>query len=403
MNRRDRINSVSTMYNLNEVVMKLFSIEELATLTAQENTDCVSIYMPTFKMSTETLQNPIRFKNLMREAEEKLIANGMRPQDARDLLLPVQELDEYDFWQHQSDGLAIFISKHFFSYYIVPVDFQELVVVTDRFHLKPLMSLLTGDGQFYILALSQNLVRLFQGTRYGISEIELEDVPTSMAEALEYDDPEKSLQFHTGTPQGGSGSRAAIFHGHGAGNDDEKENILRYFRLVDKGLQDLLKGHACPLVLAGVDYLLPIYKQANSYPNLIYEGVTGNPDQLKAEELHAQAWQVVQPYFEGAKDEAVAYYQANLGTGKTASSIQEVVPAAYYQRIESLFIPVGNQKWGMFNSETSNVEIHSEQEPGDEDLMDLAALHTILNGGTVYAVAPEQVPGNAQLAAVLRY
>mgnify|MGYP002780402779 FL=1 len=403
MNRRDAINRVSTMYNLNEVVMKLFSIEELATLTAQGNTDCVSIYMPTFKMSTETLQNPIRFKNLMREAEEKLIANGMRPQDARDLLLPAQELDEYDFWQHQSDGLAIFISKNFFSYYIVPVDFQELVVVTDRFHLKPLMSLLTGDGQFYILALSQNLVRLFLGTRYSINEIELEDVPTSMAEALEYDDPEKSLQFHTGTPQGGSGSRAAIFHGHGAGNDDEKENILRYFRLVNKGLQELLKGHACPLVLAGVDYLLPIYKQANSYPNLLDEGVTGNPDQLKAEELHAQAWQVVQPYFEGAKDEAVAYYQANLGTGKTASSIQEVVPAAYYQRIESLFVPVGNQKWGMFNSETSNVEIHSEQEPGDEDLMDLAALHTILNGGTVYAVAPEQVPGNAQLAAVLRY
>jgi Bacterial archaeo-eukaryotic release factor family 7 len=383
--------------------MKLFSIDELAILTAEGNTNCVSIYMPTYKMSTETLQNPIRFKNLMREAEEKLIANGMRPQDARDLLLPAQELDEYDFWQHQSNGLAIFISKHLFSYYTVPIDFLELVVVTDRFHLKPLISLLTGDGQFYILALSQNLVRLFQGTRYSISEIELEDVPTSMAEALKYDDPEKSLQFHTGTPQGGSGSRAAIFHGHGAGNDDEKENILRYFRCVDKGLQELLKGQKAYLVLAGVDYLLPIYKQANSYSNLIDEGVTGNPDQLKAEELHAQAWQIVQPYFEAAQDEAIAYYKANLGTGKTANTIQEVVLAAYYQRIESLFVPLGQQKWGMFNSETSNLEIHSEQEAGDEDLMDLAALHTILNGGTVYAVTSEKVPGNAKLAAILRY
>ncbi|MBW4512224.1 MAG: hypothetical protein KME64_37890 [Scytonematopsis contorta HA4267-MV1] len=383
--------------------MKLFSIDELAILIAEGNTDCVSIYMPTYKMSTETLQNPIRFKNLIREAEEKLVANGMRPQNARDLLLPTQELDEYDFWQHQSNGLAIFISKNLFSYYTVPIDFQELVVVTDRFHLKLLISLLTGDGQFYILALSQNLVRLFQATRYSISEIELENLPTSMAEALKYDDPEKSLQFHTGTPQGGSGSRAAIFHGHGAGNDDEKENILRYFRCVDKRLEELLKGQKAYLVLAGVDYLLPIYKQANSYSNLIDEGVTGNPDQLKAEELHAQAWQIVQPYFEAAQDEAVAYYKAILGTGKTANTIQEVVPAAYYQRIESLFVPLGQQKWGMFNSETSNLEIHSEQEPGDEDLMDLAALHTILNGGTVYAVKPEQVPGNAQLAAVLRY
>jgi Bacterial archaeo-eukaryotic release factor family 7 len=383
--------------------MNLFSIDELAILTAEGGTDCVSIYMPTYKMSAETLQNPIRFKNLMREAEEKLIANGLRPQDARDLLIPAQELDEYEFWQHQSDGLAIFISKNLFSYYTVPLDFQELVVVTDRFHLKPLMSLLTGDGQFYILALSQNLVRLFQGTRYSVREIELEDVPTSIAEALKYDDPEKNLQFHTGTSQGGGGDRAAVFHGHGAGNDDNKDNILRYFRKVNEGLQELLKGQKAPLVLAGVDYLLPIYKQANSYPNLIEEGITGNPDQLKASELHAEAWQIIQPYFEAVQDEAVAYYQANLGTGKTANSIQEVVPAAYYQRIESLFVPVGDQKWGMFNPETSNLQMHPQPEPGDEDLMDLAAIHTILNGGTVYAVAPEQVPGDAQVAAVLRY
>ncbi|MBD0390536.1 MAG: hypothetical protein ICV54_29560, partial [Nostoc sp. C3-bin3] len=272
-----------------------------------------------------------------------------------------------------------------------------------RFHLKPLMSLLTGDGQFYILALSQNLVRLFQATRFSIREIELEDVPTSIAEALRYDDPEKSLQFHTGTPQGGSGSRAAIFHGHGAGNDEQKDNILRYFRQVNDGLQELLENHKSPLVLAGVDYLLPIYRQANSYSYLIDEGITGNPDQLKAEELHTQAWQIVQPYFEAAQNEAIAHYQANLGTGKTASSIQEVVRAAYYRRVESLFVPVGQQKWGMFNPDTSNVEVHSEQKADDEDLMDFAALHTLLNGGTVYAVVPEHVPGDAPLAAVLRY
>ncbi|MFQ4146626.1 hypothetical protein [Chlorogloeopsis sp. ULAP02] len=383
--------------------MNLFSIDELAILTAQSNHTCVSIYMPTYKMSAETLQNPIRFKNLIREAEEKLVESGLRPQDVRDLLQPAQDLDEYEFWQHQSDGLAMFISNNFFSYYCVPIDFQELVVVTDRFHLKPLMSLLTGDGLFYILALSQNQVRLFQSTRYSVSEVELENVPTSIAEALKYDDPEKSFQFHTGTSQGGGGDRAAIFHGHGAGNDDRKDNLLRYFRKVDDGLQELLKNQRSPLVLAGVDYLLPIYKQANSYPNLIDEGITGNPDELKAEELHAQAWQIVQPYFEEAQQEAIASYQALLGTGKTASSIQEVVTAAYYQRVESVFVPVGQQKWGHFNPNTNRVQVHPEQETGDEDLMDFAALHTLLNGGTVFAVTPEQVPGDKPIAAILRY
>lgn len=383
--------------------MKLFSTDELAILTTPSNTSCVSIYLPTYKTSTETLQNPIRFKNLMREAEEKLIENGLRPQEARDLLLPAQDLDEYNFWQHQSDGLAIFISKNFFSYYTVPVNFPELVVVTDRFHLKPLMSLLTGDGQFYILAFSKNLVRLFQATRFSISEIELDNIPTSMAEALKYDETEKSFQFHTGTPQIRSGDRSVIFHGHGNGNDDEKDSILRYFRQVNDGLGELLENQKSPLILAGVDYLLPIYRQANSYPYLIDEGIIGNPDHLKAEELHTQAWPIVQPYFENEQNEAMAYYQANLGTGKAVNSIEEVARAAYYQRVESLFVPVGQQKWGMFNPDTNSIQLHSEQKPGDEDLLDFAALHTLLNGGKVYAVPPEKLPKDASVVAVLRY
>lgn len=240
--------------------MRLFSLDELKILIEEPNGVCISVYMPTRQLGVETQQNPIRFKNLLRQAEQELINSGLRSQDIQDLLQPAREIDEYDFWQHQSNGLAIFIAPNFFSYYCLPINFPELVVVTDRFHLKPLLPLLTTDGMFYILALSQNQVRLFQGTRYSVTEIELEDVPQGIAEALKYDNAEKQLQFHSGTSQGGSSQRAAMFHGQGAGNDEQKDNILRYFLQVNKGLQDLLKNQQVPLVLAGVDYLLPIYK-----------------------------------------------------------------------------------------------------------------------------------------------
>lgn len=381
--------------------MSLLSIDELKTLIETE-CSCVSIYMPTHRMGTETQQDPIRFKNLIQQAEEHLIASGLRGQDARDLLERAKELDDYQFWQHQSDGLAIFVSNNVFSYYSVPLDFAELVVVSDRFHLKPLLPMLTGDGQFYVLALSQNQVRLLQGTRYSVSEVELENVPQSIAEALKYDDPKKQFQFHTGTPQAG-GARAAMFHGQGAGNDDEKDNILRYFRKVNGGLQELLKNQRSPLVLAGVEYLFPIYKEANNYPHLLDEGVTGNPDELKVEELHEQAWEIVQPYFEQAQQEVVNRYQELAGIGQTANNIEEVVSAAYYQRVDSLFVAVGLQQWGLFNPDANKVYLHQEQETSDGDLMDFAAIHTLLNGGTVYAVEPKAVPGDAPLAAVFRY
>lgn len=384
--------------------MNSVSVQDLKTLSSEAQTTCVSIYLPMERLGVETQQNPIRFKNAIREAEAQLVATGMRSQDARDLLEPALSLDTYNFWQHQETGLALFVSPGFFQFYQLSIAVPELVVVTDRFHLKPLLPLLTGDGQFYILALSQNQVRLFRGSRFSVAEIQLEEMPTSIAEALKYDDPEKSLQFHTSTPQtAGGGDRSAMFHGQGAGEDDHKENLLRYFRKVDEGIQALLKDKQAPLVLAGVDYLLPIYQQANTHSNLITEGITGNPEILTAEELHQQAWAILQPYFEQARQDAIASYQSSVATGQATDKIQEAVSAAYYHRVDSLIVPVGRQQWGIFNAETSEVQIHAEQEPGDEDLLDLAALHTLINGGTVYAVEPDQVPGKAAIAAVLRY
>ncbi|PSB03459.1 hypothetical protein C7B69_26405, partial [filamentous cyanobacterium Phorm 46] len=241
--------------------MNLLAIDELTTLATESNSTCISIYTPMERLGAETQQNPIRFKNRVRQAEEQLLAMGMSEQDAKELLQPVHELDTYEFWQHQSDGLAILLSPNKFRYYCLPIAFPELTVVTERFHLKPLLQLLSGDGRFYILALSQNQVRLFQGTRYHVKEVELTDVPTSSAEALQYDDPEQSLQFHTASSQGsGGGDGSAIFHGQGGGNDDHKDGLLSYFRQVSNGLESFLKNEKAPLILAGVDYLLPIYQ-----------------------------------------------------------------------------------------------------------------------------------------------
>jgi hypothetical protein len=379
--------------------MNLFTIDELTTLTTASNPTSISIYAPIERLGIETKQNRIRLKNLVRQAEEKLLALGMRGQNAKELLQPIHELDNDDFWQHQSDGLAIFLSPNQFCYYCLPITFPELTIVSDRFHIKPLLQLMSGDGTFSVLALSQNQVRLFQGTRYHLDEIELTDVPTNIAAALQYDDPEKSLQVRTGSSQSNSG----IFHGQGAGNEDHKNDLLSYFRQINNGLESFLKNQQTPLILAGVDYLLPIYHEANTYAHLLPNGITGNPETLSLEELHTQAWQIAQPYFDLAKGLTISHYEELQGSEKTANTIEKVVSAAYFQRVETLFVPIDKTVWGVFNPEGNSIQIHAQQEIGDEDLLDLAALHTLTNGGTVYAVEQADVPEHKAIAAILRY
>jgi hypothetical protein len=387
--------------------MDLFRSDEFKDLTSKTDEVCVSIYMPTHRVGYEQQQDPVRLKNLLDEAEERLITGGMRSPDAHKLLETTRGLlPNNDFWQHQSDGLAVFIDGESTLTYRLPLDFDELVFIGNRFHIKPLLPMLSSDGQFFILAISMNDVRLLEGTRYTVEDVDTGNVPTSMAEALWFEDPERQLQWHSATQASiGAGKRPAVYHGHSTGEDDIKNSILRYFQLVDRKLVDLLQNNDSPLVLAGVDYMLPIYQEANTYPNLIEEGIPGNPDDLSAEELHRRAWDLIEPRFIADQQEAFSLYEekAGIDKGEASNDIQEVVKAAVYGRIETLFIASDVQRWGGFDTQTNMVTMHEEFQSGDQDLLDLAALHTINNGGTVYACPAEQVPGGRELAAIFRY
>lgn len=384
--------------------MDLLTKEELAALTGEQATPMVSIFMPTQRVGREMQQNPVRLKNLLGEARQKLLERGLRSPQADQFLEPAQALlDNTDFWQHQSDGLAVFAAPDLLRTYRLPLPFEEQVVVNNRFYLKPVLPLLKDEGYFYILALSQNEVKLLRGTPYQVSEVEVEGLPQSLAEALKYDEPEKQLQFQTNTPDM-RGERAAQFHGHGVGEDDKKERLLRYFQQIDKGLHPLLQNEQAPLVLAGVEYLFPLYREANSYAPLMEAGIEGNPKLLSAEELQAQAWTLVRPVLQQAQQAARDRFEQAINTGAAASKeIKEIVPAAYYGRVETLFVAVGQQRWGKFDPMTGAVHLHEKAEPDDEDLLDTAAIQTFLNGGTVYALEPEEMPVSTGAAALFRY
>lgn len=326
--------------------------DEIKALVEKPSSLCISIFLPTQHAGPPVRQNLIRFKNLLQRAESLMVQGGLSAEAAREVLKPARKLeDDEDFWRHQSDGFAIFLAPDVFRYYRLPLKVEELVVVTDRFHFKPLLPLLSGDGQFYVLALSQNGVRLLQGTRYSVKEVDLQTVPQSLDEALRYDEMGKPTQFRGSTGRGGGtspSSQPGAFHGQGSPEtDDVKQSISQYFHQVDHGVREFLQAQRSPLILAGVDYLLPIYQEANHYPHLVEEGLPGNPELLKPEELHDQAWQIAQPYFLKAQQEAADRYQELVGIGQASNNLQEIVPAALYGRIESLFVATGAHQWGI--------------------------------------------------------
>lgn len=374
--------------------------EDIHALIEPRTGPCISVYIPTERASVETLQNPIRFKNQIREVENRLTGFSLRPAAARELLEPLRALvDDYDFWQHQEDGLALFRAADYERHFRLPSKFDELALVSGRFHVKPLLSLLAWNSRFYVLALSQNSVRLLECTGYRAAEVELpETVPASFAEFQGVAEPRVQMNVWMAS----QGSAGQVVFGQGSG-DEEKEALGRYFRAIDRGVCDVLREQRAPLVLAGVEYLFPIYKSVSAYAGIAPEGIPGAVDEVRPGELHRKALAVAQPLFTAAADRAAAEYRRRQPEGRATGGLEEALRAAHSGRVEALFVPLGVQRWGRFDAATGKVELHPREVAGDEDLLDLASIQTFLGGGTVFPVAAESMPGGAPVAAVLRY
>jgi hypothetical protein len=383
--------------------MDIVSYEQFKELLETQHELCLSFFLPTHRSGPEIQQNPIHLKNLLKDAEEQLGHRGVRSLEIQEILSPIQKLiEETPFWQHQNDGLALFLAQDFFQSYRLPLHFDPLVVVASRFYITPLLPLQPENPHVYILALSQNAVKLFRGTQYGVSEIPLEGAPESLAEALRYDEPEKQLQVRS---FGEKEDHSEVFHGHGAGQDDTNTHIFQYFRQVNTAVQTILRDEKAPLLIAAVEYLLPIYKEANTYPHLLPEGISGNPEEMNAEELRKKAWNLVEPIFMKARDEKIAQYKrvSHTEREKASHDLKEIVLAAYHGRVETLFVARGSQQWGQCEPDSQKVFEHETRKEADEDLLNIAAVQTILHGGTVYAVEPGQIPTKSLAAAIFRH
>ncbi len=375
----------------------------LEQLINQKPEPCVSLYMPTHRAGQEVRQDPIRFKNLLKRAGEELLENDFKEREVNQMLKPALALLEDNFfWNHQSDGLTLFLSSENFIYYRLPYTFAELVIVNRGFYLKPLLPVLSNDGLYFILALDKKNLKFYQASRFSVREIELPDVPKSLEEALKYDDLERQYQFHTeSTPH--EGGRTVMFHGHGTGIEDDKKQILEFFRMVDKGVRSYLNNQNAPLVLAGLEYLQPIYRKASSYSHLIEAGIEKDPQALEPGRLSQLAWETVGPAFSAEQNAAIARYRDLLGKGKASNNMEEIVAAAYSGKVESLFVDIHLQRWGQFDPNTHGVKIYDKKEMGYEDLLDFAAVHTIVHDGTVYGYESDNMPVNSPIAAVFRY
>ncbi len=373
--------------------------ENILNLAKQEHDVCISIYLPTHKMGEEVQQDPIRLKNLLSEAKDQLKDHEISEQVIEKLLDEPQELlDKPLFWQHNDQGLALFISQDSFDYYRIPQRFKERVMIDDHFLITPLIPMISLEGTFCILALSQKKMRLLKCTRSSVEEIKLKEAPVSLEEFLKYDVNQNQLQHHSG-----QGDGQAIFHGHGGEKDSATQEIINFLKQVENEVTSILRKRNDPLILAGVDQAISEYRKVNHYSRLMDQSISGNPDPKNDIEIKDEGWNVIQSYFLQDMYSDIERFGDLSGSEKQSDNLTQIVEAAYYGKVDSLFVAVDEHSWGRFDMERDVVHHSTEPKNGQHDLINMAAIKTLTQSGNVYALDKEDMPNHATVAAIFRY
>lgn len=397
----------------------------LVELAQHSGWPAVSVYIPSNRLPRQAGEGRLRFKNLVRDAAERLTAEGMRDTDAEQFLEPFHQIrDDDTFWRDTADGLAVFLSRDGLRTMRLAIQLPEQLVVGDRFYLRPLAAAqLKTDNRFYALALGKRGVRLFAGDRGSIDEMDLPDVPKSIEESAKYDvatklmhpAPYAASRKHTGKGSAGGGA----FPGHGQELEYESDQLTAFVRQVEAGVDRAIgRNLDRPFVLIGPERVIAEYRTISRFP----VEATGNfklgAETYSPQMVHEWALSALDPYFEQQTLRELTRVTDSEGTELVTRDAEEIASAAAVGRVKALFFDDGVGPFGTFDREAMEARAVCEAQPrllrerGDAagprdgdcgwDLIDLALAETVLHDGEIHVFQGEDAPIHGAVA-LLRY
>lgn len=376
--------------------------KKFEALTQVKGINCISFYLPTSRAGQEQ-EDRIRYKNTLSEIKNQLIKTDLSSQEADKLLGEASsKIDDTQFWQHQSDGLAVFIYEGDTYFHSLPINFENYIFIGDHLYLKPIVPILTGNAKFFLLAISQQATRFFIGEKYSITEVETNEyLPSSINDLMKYIDGEEQLQHHSG--QGNQNE--AIFHGHGGGKDMEEVRLREYMRMINKGIMEMMcDDDTEPLILATVEENAAIYREINDYKNLHESYIPGNPEHEDPVLLHEKAWEIMSQEVKADVDQEKEGFGSALAQDEASFSVHDIVPAAIAGRVKTLFLAKQDEIWGAYHEAEHKITIHEKRQTDSIPLLQHAALQTLKNGGDVYLLPRTDLPRpTASVNAIYRY
>ncbi|MDP3209208.1 MAG: hypothetical protein Q8M65_08660 [Rhodoglobus sp.] len=361
---------------------------EVERLAEFRDPACVSIYLSTTPLPQGEDKTRIELSNAVNDALAELETSGVEKSVREDLRSLADELvDDDEFWPYLSNSLVVFITPSSIRTFRLPNRLTSVTEVSDRFFIKPLLRAVTFSQSAFVLALSENAVRLVEVTPDSPAfDVSVADLPSDAASAV-----------------GKASISGRSPSGRIQGSEGKKVRLQQYSRAVDSALRPILSGHDLPLILAATQPLAGIYRSVNSYPRLATATIEGNPDTVSDAELAEAARGVLDGIYADELARVRDLFEQRSGEGRSTTDLSDVARAATFGAIDTLLVSIDGTVSGTIDEQTGALTLSDDASAESYGVIDEITRRALRTGATVIGVRDEEIPGGGPVAAILRY
>ncbi len=367
------------------------SLAEFRALAETRADLCVSLYLPTSPLPQEANASRILLGNLAEQALSQVAAEQVsrgRVDALREALAGLREDD--DFWRYQANSLAVLATPDTLRTYRLPNRLTEVVEVADRFYLKPLLRAITFPHEAFVLALSENTVRLVEVfAELPPETVRVADLPTSAADAV------RRSTVNERSPRGRL-----------QGSEGQKVLLTQYARQVDGALRPVLASREVPVILASVEPLSSIFRRVTTLHTLAPETIQGSPDRLTDLELARAARPIMDDLYARELAELRDRFEQRRAQGRATRDVAEAARAATFGAIELLLVDIDAFVPGTVDESDGRITLGEDRPAESYGVVDEIVRRALLSGARVLGVRAADLPaepGASPLAATLRY
>jgi len=361
----------------------------------------ITLYQTTHRTSPDNKQDSLRFKNLVNQVEKSLKEQGFKNEVLK-ICEPLHHiLEDKEFWINSYDGICVLVNPHQCIVYKLDIPVQELAIVADSFHIKPLIRIFQGAQTYLILGLSKHEFHLYQADKHKILPIEFEEHVITKSKDL-LGDIYSDISLTHGSYGGTKG--AAIFHGFEDKQAEIDKDTEKFFSYVDqfviKNYSQVLK---VPLVLVAVNEHHSHFQKISKNSYLLEDGIRQSMESLDVDALRKKAWTLVNPMFTQKVKKEIEKFNYAKSNGTGSDDLETVIGAALENRIATIMIEEEMMIYGEIDPVNHQFKLSQPQNGMYNDILDDLAEMVLLSKGEVFVLTQKDMPTQSGVAATFRF